>query len=236
MPLDPDPELGQAANFLYMMTGRRPTPVEERIMDVALILHADHGMNASTFASMVVGSTLSDFYFSVGSGIAALSGPLHGGANEQVTNMLLEIGHPDNVKDWVARTLANKKKIPGIGHRVYKTYDPRARILGPLAVHLAKSNPDVKLLLDIALALEREVIETFGKEKLIFPNVDFYSGIVYKCLGINTEMFTPIFAVSRVAGWTSRVLEYSQNNRIFRPRAMYVGPLERKYVAIENRK
>lgn len=235
LPLDPDPELSHAANFLYMMTGRRPTPVEERIMDIALILHADHGMNASTFAAMVVGSTLSDFYFSVGSGIAALSGPLHGGANEKVMYTLQEIGNPDNVKDWVANALKSKRKIPGIGHRVYKTYDPRARVLGPLAKDLAKSNPAVKPLLDVALALEKEVIDTVGKEKMIFPNVDFYSGLVYKALGINAVMFTPIFAVSRVAGWTARVFEYSQNNRIFRPRAMYVGPLERKYAPMEER-
>jgi citrate synthase len=236
MPLDPDPELSHAANLLYMMTGRRPSPKEERIMDVALILHADHGMNASTFASMVVGSTLSDFYFSVGAGIAALSGPLHGGANEQVIYTIKEIGSSDNVKDWVKKAIAEKRRIPGIGHRVYKAYDPRARVLGPLARHLADCNRGVKPLLDIALTLEKEVIDTIGKEKLIFPNVDFYSGIVYSCLGIQPDMFTPIFAVSRVAGWTARVLEYSQHNRIFRPRAMYVGELDKQYIPVAERK
>ncbi len=144
IPFEPDDKLSHAGNLLYMMTGKKPDPVAERIMDVALILHADHGMNASTFASMVVASTLSDFYFSVGAGIGALNGPLHGGANEEVIKMLREIGSPDNVEQWVAKTIAAKKKITGFGHRVYKAYDPRARILEPLAEYLAGEYPDVK--------------------------------------------------------------------------------------------
>lgn len=235
MPLEPDPELSHAGNLIYMMTGRRPTPVDERIMDVALILHADHGMNASTFASMVVASTLSDIYFAVGSGVAALNGPLHGGANEQVLNTLHEIGSPDAVKEWYAAARAEKRKIMGFGHRVYKAYDPRARVLGPLAKHLGADHPQAGPLLDTALALEQEVVETLGKEKGIFPNVDFYSGIVYSCLGVPPEMFTPIFAVARVAGWTARIVEYLENNRIFRPRAVYTGPFDKKYVPVERR-
>ncbi|RLB70869.1 MAG: citrate/2-methylcitrate synthase [Deltaproteobacteria bacterium] len=236
MAIEPDPQLSHAANFLYMMTGKRPTPVQERIMDIALILHADHGMNASTFASMVVASTLSDIYFSVGSGIAALSGPLHGGANEQVLHTLKEIGSPDQVADWVQTASKKKKKVPGFGHRVYKAYDPRARVLGPLAGYRMRYCPeDIVKLYKTAKELERQVFRTFGHEKKIFPNVDFYSGIVYSRMGIDPSMFTPIFAVSRVAGWTARVLEYLQKNRIFRPRAMYSGEFEREYVPLEQR-
>jgi citrate synthase len=236
LPIEPDPELGHAGNFLYMMTGRRPTPEEERIMDVALILHADHGMNASTFASMVVASTLSDIYFAVGAGIAALNGPLHGGANEQVLQTLHEIGSAEKVKDWYANARKEKRKIMGFGHRVYKAYDPRARVLGPLAYHLAPKLKQAKKLLRTASKLEKEVVRTLGKDKGIFPNVDFYSGIVYTCMGVPREMFTPIFAVSRVSGWTARVMEYMKNNRIFRPRAMYVGPFDRKLKPIARRK
>jgi citrate synthase len=235
MPLEPDPNLSHAGNLLYMITGKRPSSLEERIMDVALILHADHGMNASTFATMVVASTLSDFYFSVGSGIAALNGPLHGGANEQVIKILNEIGSVDRVKSWVDRALSKNNKISGFGHRVYKAYDPRARILGPLAEYLVRDNARIKPTYDVAKKLEDIVVAKLGKEKKIFPNVDFYSGIVYSCLGIPPEMFTPIFAVSRVAGWTARTLEYKENNRIFRPRALYTGEFNKEYIPPESR-
>ncbi|MBN2331951.1 MAG: citrate/2-methylcitrate synthase [Deltaproteobacteria bacterium] len=236
MAIEPDPELSHAANLLYMMNGTRPTPLQERIMDIALILHADHGMNASTFASMVVASTLSDIYFSVGSGIAALSGPLHGGANEQVLHTLKEIGSPEKVKAWVRSASRESRKIPGFGHRVYKAYDPRARVLGPMAAYrIKKFNDDNLRLFTVAQELEKQVHDEFGKEKKIFPNVDFYSGIVYSRMGIDPAMFTPLFAVSRVAGWTARVLEYLQKNRIFRPRAMYTGDFEQEYVPLEQR-
>lgn len=235
VPIKSDPKLSHAANFIYMMTGEHPTPVQERIMDIALILHADHGMNASTFASMVVASTLSDFYLSIGSGIAALNGPLHGGANEQVIKMLRKVKTPKKVKSWYKKASARKEKIMGFGHRVYKAYDPRARILGPLAEHLAQINPDVLNLFLTAQAMEKEVVETLGKQKRIFPNVDFYSGIVYLAMGIPTDLFTPIFAVSRVAGWSARILEYLKNNRIFRPRAMYRGSFNREYVPASQR-
>jgi citrate synthase len=238
LPLNPDPELSHAGNLIYMITGRKPTPVEERIMDISLILHADHGMNASTFATMVVASTLSDLYFAVGSGIAALNGSLHGGANERVVKMLSEIGDSKNVKKWYKKKTTKKEKISGFGHRVYKAYDPRARVLGPLAHFLVKSESDKKIagLFKVAQELEKEVVSTLGEKKKVFPNVDFYSGIVYSCLDIPTKLFTPIFAVSRVSGWTARVLEYLKNNRIFRPRAVYSGPLEEKYVPINKRK
>ena len=235
MPIDPDPQLGHAANFLYMMTGHRPDPREARILDIALILHADHGMNASTFAAMVVASTLSDIFFSVGAGIGALSGPLHGGANEDALRTLEEVGGPENVAGWYEEARAAKRKIPGFGHRVYKTYDPRARILGPLAEYLARDNESIRPLFSTARSLEELVVETLGKEKRIYPNVDFYSGMVYRALGIPPEAFTPIFAVSRVAGWTARVLEYLEHNRIFRPRALYVGEVDKRYVPLEDR-
>jgi len=235
MPIDPDPELGHAANFLYMMTGHRPDPREARILDIALILHADHGMNASTFATMVVASTLSDIYFSVGAGVAALNGPLHGGANEQVLYTLAEIGSPDAVPRWYEQARSEKRKIPGFGHRVYNTYDPRARVLRPLVEHLAKANEDIMPLFRTAKALEAEAVKRLGLRKGVFPNVDFYSGLVYRALGIPPDMFTPTFAVSRVAGWTARVLEYLESNRIFRPRAVYVGEFNKQYVPLDKR-
>ncbi len=234
-PIESKPGLGHAANLIYMMTGKVPSPEEERIMDIALILHADHGMNASTFASMVVASTLSDIYLSVGSGIAALNGPLHGGANERVLQMLKGIGDVENVKSWYEKARRKKQKIMGFGHRVYKAHDPRARILSPLAEYLSKSNEESALLFNISRSLEEEVVSTLGVEKGVFPNVDFYSGIVYSALGILPEFFTTMFAVSRVAGWTARVEEYLKHNRIFRPRAMYTGPFNQKYTTFEQR-
>ena len=235
LPLEPDPELSHAANLLYMMNGCKPSPEEERIMDVALILHADHGLNASTFAAQVVASTLSDIYFAVGAGIAALNGPLHGGANEQVLYTLAEVGSKDKVKEWYAKARSEKRKIMGFGHRVYKAYDPRARILGPLAEYMVGCRPEQEVLFATARALEQEVVSTLGKEKKIFPNVDFYSGMVYDAMDIPVEMYTPIFAVSRVAGWPARVLEYLASNRIFRPRGIYIGELEKQYVSEDKR-
>ena len=241
LPIEPDPDLGHAANILYMMTGKKPSPEAERVMDVALILHADHGMNASTFAAMVVASTLSDIYFSIGAAIAALTGPLHGGANEQVVRTLKEIGGPNEVDAWFNRTMKKGEKIPGFGHRVYKAYDPRARILEPLARHLVSnspesSSPESRLLYRTARKLEKSVVSTLGKEKSVLPNVDFYSGIVYSSMGIPEHMFTPLFAASRVAGWTARVHECLKRNRIFRPRAWYVGEFGRKVKPIARRR
>ncbi|AFG38728.1 citrate/2-methylcitrate synthase [Spirochaeta africana] len=235
IPLEPLPDLSLAGNYLYMLTGRKPTRLEERVMDINLILHADHGMNASTFASLVVASTLSDIYFAIGSGIAALSGPLHGGANVEVVKMLETIGGPKKVASWYKKARGEGKKITGFGHRVYKSYDPRARILGPMAGLLAEENEQLRGLFDTATELEKQVIASLGSEKGIYPNVDFYSGIVYRSMGIPTDLYTTIFAVSRVAGWTSRVLEYLAHNRIFRPRAFYTGTLEEPYIPIDQR-
>ncbi len=236
LPIEPDPNLSHAANLLYMITGKRPDPMQERIMDIALILHADHGMNASTFSTLVVASTLADIYFAVGSGIAALSGPLHGGANEAVIKALKEIGSVDLVESWVKNKLEKKGKISGFGHRVYKAYDPRARVLGPLARLLIQKDHVGKELFDIAHKLEQTVADShLSREKKIFPNVDFFSGLVYSGLGLDEELFTPLFAASRVAGWTARALEYIEKNRIFRPRALYTGAFNKKYVPVENR-
>jgi citrate synthase len=235
LPLEPDPELGHAANFLYMLTGKRPTPVEERLMDVALILHADHGMNASTFAAMVVASTLSDVYLSIGAGIAALAGPLHGGANEKVIETLREIGAPEGVRPWYDEKRAAKEKIAGFGHRVYKALDPRARVLGPLNEFLTREHPEVSPLFETARELERTVFADIGEKKKVFPNVDFYSGLTFTAMGIPVDMFTCLFAISRVAGWTARVIEYLKRNRIFRPRAIYTGSFGRTIVPIDSR-
>lgn len=235
IPLEPQADLSLAGNYLYMLTGRRPSRLEERVMDISLILHADHGMNASTFASLVVASTLSDIYFAIGSGIAALSGPLHGGANVDVVEMLKSIGSPKKAAAWYKKARLEGRKITGFGHRVYKSYDPRARILGPMAGLLAEENPELRNLHDTAKSLEKVVIDSLGTEKGIYPNVDFYSGIVYQSMGIPSDLYTTIFAVSRVAGWTARVMEYLAHNRIFRPRAFYTGNLEEKYVPIEQR-
>ncbi len=234
-PIQADTSLSLAADMVRMMTGNAPSEEDAKVMDVCLILHADHGMNASTFTSMVVNSSMSDMYSSIVAGIGSLKGPLHGGANEAVLKTLEEIGSPDRVDDWYANARTKKKKVMGFGHRVYKAYDPRARVLQPLAELLSKRHPEVEKYYEIAVKLEGKVISELGKEKKIFPNVDFYSGIVYAAMGIETEMFTPIFAVSRVAGWTARVLEYLKNNRIFRPRGIYVGPAYVEYAPIDKR-
>lgn len=235
MPLEPQEDLSFAGNYLYMLTGRRPSPLEERVMDICLILHADHGMNASTFASMVVASTLSDIYLAIGAGISALAGPLHGGANVEVVSMLREIGSPGAVPKWYRAARGEKRKVMGFGHRVYKAYDPRARILGPLAAMVAQDHLELGALYSTATALEHEVVSSLGAEKKIFPNVDFYSGIVYLSMGIPPELYTTIFAVSRVSGWTARVMEYLENNRIFRPRAIYTGTFDAPWVPLEER-
>ncbi|HEX9654495.1 MAG TPA: citrate synthase/methylcitrate synthase [bacterium] len=234
-PLAPNLDLSHAGNFLYMMTGQKPDEFTERAMDLALILHADHGMNASTFTTMVVNSSLSDMYSSVVAGLGSLKGPLHGGANEQVIYTLQEIGSPEKVKSWYLKTRESKRKIMGFGHRVYKAYDPRARIFGPIAKLMAERNPAIRSLYETAAELERAVCSELSAEKKIFPNVDYFSGIIYSAMGIEPAMFTTIFAVSRVAGWAARALEYLADNRLFRPRAGYIGPIKAEYVAIGKR-
>jgi len=233
-PVRPRPDLSHAANFLYMLLGEAPDPYYARVMDVILILHADHGCNASTFATIVVKSTLTDMYSSVVAGIGSLKGPLHGGANERVMKMLQEIGEPERAEAWVRRALERKQKIMGFGHRVYKTYDPRARILHDYAVEVTKRAGTEKYL-KIAEAIEKVMVERLG-QKGIFPNVDLYSGVVMASMGIDTALFTPIFAVARVAGWTAHALEQRIDNRLFRPRFVYVGPELEHWVPLEERK
>ncbi len=230
----PDPELSHAANFLYMLHGKKPDEEEARIFDIALILHAEHGLNASTFAAMVTASTLSDINSSIVSAIGTLKGPLHGGANERVLKMLDEIGSPDKAEEFVINALKEKRRIMGFGHRVYKTYDPRARILKEYAEYLSDKYEDRKWI-SIGENIEKIMIREVGK-KGIFPNVDFYSGIVYNFLGIPRDLFTPVFTMARSVGWAAHVCEYTQNNRIFRPRAYYIGPDYVEYVPIEQRR
>ena len=216
-----------------MLHGEVPDEDSAKVLDVALILHADHGMNASTFATMVTSSTLSDMYNSIGTGIGTLKGPLHGGANERVVAMLEEIGSPDNVEGFMKKALEERRKIMGFGHRVYKAYDPRASILKGYAKKL--TGKEESKLVETAIKVEEVMIRELG-EKRIFPNVDFYSGFAYKAIGIPTDLFTPIFAMSRVSGWVGHVLEYRKENRIFRPRAAYIGPEGVEYTPIEERK
>ena len=232
-PVDPDPTLSHAANFLYMATGEKPDDFTARVMDVSLILHADHGMNASTFTCMVINSSLTDLYSSVIGGIGSLKGPLHGGANERALAELLTIRDEDDAVRYVKEAIAQKKKIMGFGHRVYKAYDPRAKVLGQYSQQVTQMK-GMESLYKVAKKVEEDVIAAYG-ERGIFPNVDYYSGTIYYALGIDVPLFTPIFAVSRVAGWCARVLEYLPINRIFRPRAVYVGPMEQKYIPIDQR-
>ncbi|HWB98543.1 MAG TPA: citrate synthase [Bryobacteraceae bacterium] len=216
--IEGDPNLGFAANFLYTLTGRRPDDVMERAFDVALTLHADHELNASTFAARVTAATLSDIYSAVTSAIGALKGPLHGGANQDVIKWLLDVGNEDAAVNRVKNTLAKKVKIPGFGHRVYRTEDPRATHLRVLSEELGKRTGQVKLY-----EISRRMEEVVKSEKKLNPNVDFYSASTYYSLGIPVDLFTPVFAVSRMAGWTAHVLEQYRNNRLIRPRADYKG-------------
>ena len=232
-PIHPRSDLSHAANFLYMLRGEEPDAFDARVMDVLLILHADHGANASTFATIVAQSTLTDMYSAVVAGIAALKGSLHGGANERVMEMLRQIGDPEHAEAWVKDAISRKKRIPGFGHRVYKTMDPRAAILREYAREVTR-RAGTERWLEIAGVIERVMGETLG-QKGIWPNVDFFSGVVMSSLGISSELFTPIFAVSRVVGWVAHALEQRQDNRLFRPRFVYVGPPEAPYVPIRER-
>ncbi|MCI0421247.1 MAG: citrate synthase [Acidobacteria bacterium] len=218
-PVEPDPTLKHAANFVYMLTGKKPTPTAEKAFDVALILHADHELNASTFAGRVTAATLSDVHSAVTAAIGALKGPLHGGANIDVMRMLLEIGEVSKVESWVKQALASKKKISGFGHRVYHTEDPRATHLRKMSRDLCESSGNSKWF-----EMSRLIEEMMKREKNINANVDFYSATVYYTLGIAVDLFTPIFAVSRISGWTAHILEQLGNNRLIRPRAEYLGP------------
>lgn len=216
----PDPKLGEAANFLWMIDGEKPSVEKESTMDMCYVLHADHGMNASTFSARVTIATLSDMYSAVTTAIGTLKGPLHGGANEGVIKMLKEIGSLDQVDAYVADCLAQKRKIMGIGHRVYKVLDPRAPHLKRMAQILSSKLGEPKWI-----QMSERIAEIMLKEKNLHANVDFYSATVYYSLGIPTDLFTPLFAIARTSGWTAHVLEQLADNRLIRPQSVYTGPV-----------
>ena len=226
----PREDLSHAANFLYMCTGEVPADIVTETMNLALILHADHSFNASTFTARVVASTQSDMVSAVCAAIGSLKGPLHGGANTAVMKTLIEIGEIDNVEPWLEKALAEKRKIMGFGHRVYRVFDPRARHLKRISEEWGKRVGNVKWF-EMSALLEKHMLE----KKHINPNVDFYSASTYFAMGIEPDMYTPIFAVSRILGWTSHVIEQLSDNRIFRPKANYQGGEGKKFVPIEDR-
>jgi citrate synthase len=229
-PLQPLPGRSLAWNFLYMLHGREPTALRVRQFDTCLILHADHELNASAFSARVTSSTLSGMYSSIMAAIGTLKGPLHGGANEQVMRMLLEIGSPKRLEAYLDDALASKRKVMGFGHRVYKEGDPRAAILKRMSQEITKETGHPELY-EMSVAIE----ERMNERKGLIPNVDFFSASVYYSMGIPIDLFTPIFAASRVSGWCAHVLEQYANNRIYRPRGHYNGPTGLRYVPIEQR-
>ncbi len=228
--IKPDSSLGQAANFLYMLNGVEPGETASRTFDCALVLHADHEFNASTFSARVTAATLSDMYSSMTSAIGTLKGPLHGGANEEVMDMLLKIKTLNNIEAYLQRMFSQKKKVPGFGHRVYKVEDPRAKHLRQFSKRLGETIGNLKWY-----EMSEKIAEYVKKEKNLVPNVDFYSASTYYYLGIPVNLFTPIFAMSRVAGWTAHVMEQYSDNRLIRPVSEYTGPHDVHFVPIENR-
>src|SRR5689334_2351442 len=228
--LESDRSLGEAANFLYMIDGEKPSHEKESTLDMCYVLHADHGMNASTFSARVTIATLSDMYSAITSAIGTLKGPLHGGANEGVIKMLQEIGSLDKVDSYIDEALANKRKIMGIGHRVYKVLDPRAPHLKRMAQQLCSKVGEKKWI-----QMSERIAEIMLQKKGLNANVDFYSATVYYSLGIPTDLFTPLFAIARTSGWTAHVLEQLADNRLIRPQSLYSGPLGLKVAPIEQR-
>jgi citrate synthase len=229
-PIKPRPELNIATNFLYMLKGEMPSEQDAHIFDVCLLLHADHELNASTFTARVVSGTLADMYGAVTAAIAALSGPLHGGANTNVMKMLLKIGSVEQAEAHVKEALARKEKIMGIGHAVYKTEDPRATHLRQFSKEVGERAGETKWH-----EISRRIEEIMLREKGMYPNVDFYSASTYYMMGIPLELFTPIFAISRISGWTGHILEQYANNKLIRPRAEYTGPRNLVYKPIDER-
>ncbi|MEM0450221.1 MAG: citrate synthase/methylcitrate synthase [Nitrososphaerota archaeon] len=235
-PIESQPELGIAGNLIYLVTSKRPEQYQVGFLDDILILHAEHGVPASTFGAVVTASTLSDVYSSIVTGLMTLKGPLHGGAAEAAYYQFVEIGDPDRVESWLERTLAEKRRVMGFGHRVYKIYDPRAKYVKAMAARAAElAGGRVKTLYEIAVRLEQAAIEKLSSRGL-FPNVDFWTPIVYTAIGIPPGYFTAVFAVSRVVGWVAHVLEYWKDNRLIRPLHLYTGPEPgQRYVPIEAR-
>ena len=229
-PVHPDPTLGEAANFLYMINGEKPSKEAESTLDLCYVLHADHGMNASTFSARVTIATLSDMYSAITTAIGTLKGPLHGGANEGVIKMLKEIGDLDKVDSYIEEALANKRKIMGMGHRIYKVLDPRAPHLKRMAQVLSAKLGDATWI-----QMSERIAEIMLKKKNLNANVDFYSATVYYSLGIPTDLFTPVFAIARTSGWTAHVLEQLADNRLIRPQSVYTGTVGLKLVPLEER-
>ena len=228
--VQPDASLGHGENFLYMLLGKKPDSYISQVFDSSLICYVDHGFNASTFAARVTVSTLSDIYSGTLSAIGALKGPLHGGANEEAMKMLLEVGSPENAEAWVLDALATKKKIMGFGHREYKTGDPRAAILIEMGAEMSEKLGDARWHKTASV-----VEATMNREKQILPNVDFPTSYIYYLMGLPIEIYTPIFALARIAGWTSHMIEQLDNNRLIRPKALYEGPQHVEYVARDRR-
>jgi citrate synthase len=233
-PIEPRDDLSHAANFLYMLNGKEPEPLAVKIMDACLVLHAEHTINASTFAAMVCSSTLASPFLVIAAAIGTLAGPLHGGANQRVVEMLREIGRPENANGWLKKQLAENKVVWGMGHREYKTKDPRAIVLQKLMVEWGESQGNLSREFETALELEISCENALGP-KGVYPNVDYYSGILYTEMGIAPDQFTPIFAISRVAGWLAHWREQLSDNRIFRPTQIYTGEEVRGYVDMSQR-
>jgi citrate synthase len=229
-PIKPDPSLSVAANFLYMLNGKKPHDTLTRVMDAALVIHAEHGMNASTFAARVIAATLADMHAAVTGAVAALKGPLHGGANQDVMELLLECGDAETAEKKVRDMLANKQKVPGFGHRVYRTFDPRATFLRKMSKQLGEAAGNTKWY-----EMSERLIGVAKESKNLNPNVDFFSASTYYTMGIPLDLFTPIFAVARVVGWTAHIMEQHINNRIIRPTDDYTGPFGLKVVPIGQR-
>jgi len=233
--LEPRMDLSQGANFLYLLKGREPSPEEGCIFDTCLLLHAEHGFNASTFTARVVASTYSTCYSCISAAIGALAGFLHGGANERVMNMVDEIGAKENIEPWLDKALEQHRKVMGMGHRVYKTKDPRAIVMERMLKELSQQKGDLGLYEFLKQLEESFRARMEKKGKPVYPNVDFFSGAVYTMLGIPRYLFTPIFAAARSAGWLAHILEQRKDNRLFRPRALFVGPGPRPYLPVEKR-
>ena len=233
-PIEPRDDLSHAANFLYMLHGKEPDELSVKIMDACLVLHAEHTINASTFAAMVCSSTLASPFLVVAAAIGTLAGPLHGGANQRVVEMLKKIGRPENAEGWLKERLADKKVVWGMGHREYKTKDPRAIVLQKLMVEWGEKQGNLSSEFETALRLEEACEKELGP-KGVYPNVDYYSGILYTEMGIAPDQFTPIFAISRVAGWLAHWREQLSDNRIFRPTQIYTGEEGRGYISMSKR-
>ena len=230
-PIAPDPELSHAANFLFMLSGERPGETAERALDTSLVLYLEHGLNASTFACRIVASTLSDMHSAVTAGIGALKGPLHGGANQRAMEMLREIEDEAAAEAWVDQALAEGRKVMGFGHRVYRTEDPRATHLRRMSEELTRAGGD-RLVHDVAHRVEETMLDRKG----IPCNVDFYCATVYDSIGLPLDLYTPLFAIGRVGGWAGHVMEQHEDNRLIRPRAEFVGDVDRHYVRLEDRR